>query len=159
LADYYNKYSEVTCNVVANQIIFEQLTAGNVVRFCGVGVFSDCNCALSSFDPAFFKTAPSATLVSTDSITKFVGDTTTKTVTVTSTIPDTVSTICGNGDGTTKCGLRSIKFYDSSNVEIVVWPYLGITWNGSTLSLPGTYQTPGTFTIGVYISLNSNSLV
>ncbi len=74
-------------------------------------------------------------------MTKFFGDTTTFTVTVSRIIPDTVSTLCGNGDGTTKCGVRSIKFYDSSNAEIVVWPYLGIIWDSiaGKISLPGTY--------------------
>ena len=113
MANYYSNYREVSCNVIGNQIIFEQQTAGYEVRFCGVGVFSDCNCALSSFDPTSFTTAPTGTLVSADSMTKYVGDTTTLTVTVSSTIPDTVSTLCGNGDGITKCGSRTIKFYDS----------------------------------------------
>jgi hypothetical protein len=45
LADYYSKYSEVTCNVFANQIIIEQRTVGNKVGFCGVAVLSDCECA------------------------------------------------------------------------------------------------------------------
>jgi hypothetical protein len=67
-------------------------------------------------------------LVSANSMTKFVGDSTTLTVTVSSIIPDTVSTLCGNGDGTTKC-LRTIKFYDSLNAEIVAWPYLGLIWD------------------------------
>ena len=89
-------------------------------------------------------------------MTKYVGDSTTLTVTLSSSIPDTVSTICGNGDGITKCGLRSIKFYDSSNAEIVVWPSLGLIWDSiaSKISLPGSYQTPGTFTADVEISLN-----
>jgi hypothetical protein len=93
-------------------------------------------------------------------MTKFVGETTTLTVTVSS-IPDSVSTLCGNGDGYAKCGLRAIKFYDSSNTEIVVWPYLGIIWDSiaSTISLPGTFQTPGAFTIDVEISLTLNPLV
>ncbi len=124
-------------------------------------MFSDCDCALSSFDPTLFTTAPAVTLVSANSMTKYVGDSTTLTVTVSITIPDTVSTLCGNGDGTTKCGLRTIKFYNSLNAEIVVWPYLGINWdqNASQISLSGAYQTLGTFTIDVEISLNSNSSV
>ena len=160
MANYYTRYSEVTCNVVGNQIIFEQQTAVHELRFCGVGVLSDCNCALSSFDPSSFTTAPTATLVSANSMTKFVGETTTLTVSVSS-IPDSVSTLCGNGDGYAKCGLRTIKFYDSSNAEIVFWPYLGIIWDSiaSTISLPGTFQTPGTFTIDVEISLTSNPVV
>ena len=161
MADYYSSYREVPCHVVGNQIIFEQQTAGYEVSFGGVGVFSDCYCALSSFDPTSFTTAPSGTLVSANSMTKFFGDTATLTVTVSSTIPDTVSTLCGNGDGTTKCGLRTIKFYDSSNTEIFVWPYLGIIWDSvaSKISLPGTYQTLGTFTIDVEISLTLNPTV
>ncbi len=145
----------------SNQIIFEQLTAGRDLRFCGVAVLSDCDCAITSFDPASFTTPSTATLVSANFISKFVGDTVDKTVTVSSTITDTVSTLCGNGDGTSKCGLRSIKLYDSSNVEILSWPYAGITWNpvALTISLSGAYQTSGTFTIDVEISLNSNSSV
>jgi hypothetical protein len=160
MADYYSSYREVPCNVVGNQIIFEQQTAGYEVRFGGLGVFSDCYCALSSFDPTSFTTAPTETLVSANSIKKFFGDTATLAVTVSSTVPDTVSTICGNGDGFTKCS-RTIKFYDSSNAEIVVWPYLGIIWDSiaSQISLPGTYQTLGTFTIDVEISLTLNPMV
>ena len=45
MADYYSRYSEVTCNFIANQIIIEQQNAGRDVRLCGVGVLSDCNCA------------------------------------------------------------------------------------------------------------------
>ena len=161
MADYYSGYREVPCDVVGNQIIFEQQTAGYAVRFGGVGVFSDCNCALSSFDPNSFTTAPTVTLVSANSMTKNFGDSTTLTVTVSSSIPDTVSTLCGNGDGTTKCGLRAIKFYDSSNAEIFVWPYLGIIWDSiaSQISLSGTYQTAGTFTADVEISLTSDQSV
>jgi hypothetical protein len=161
MADYYSKYSEVFCNIVANQVIIEQQTAGRDVRLCGVGVLSDCDCALSSFDPASFTTIPAATLVSTNLISKFVGEVSNKSVLISSTIWDSVSSMCGNGDGTSKCGLRTIKFYDSSNVEIVLWPYLGVTWDAiaSTINLPGTYQTPGIFTIGVEISLTSNAAV
>jgi hypothetical protein len=160
MADYYTRYSEVTCNVVGNQIILEQQADGLELSFCGVGVFSDCNCALSSFYPSSFTTAPTATLVSANSLTKFVGDTTTLTLTV-SLIPDSVSKICGNGDGYAKCGPRTIKLFDSSNSEIIVWPYLGIIWDSiaRTISLHGTFQTPGTFTIDVKISLTSNPLV
>jgi hypothetical protein len=94
-------------------------------------------------------------------MTKLFGNTTPLTVTVSRTIPDTVSTLCGNGDGTTKCGERSIKFYDSSNAEITLWPYLGIIWDPITskISLPGTYQTLGTFTIDVEIFLTSSPMV
>jgi hypothetical protein len=94
-------------------------------------------------------------------MTKLFGNTTPLTVTVSRTIPDTVSTLCGNGDGTTKCGLRKIKFYDSSNEEIVLWPYLGIIWDPITsqISLPGTYQKLGTLTIDVEISLTSSPMV
>ena len=51
MADYYNKYIDISCNIVANQIIIEQQTAGRDVRLCGVGILSDCDCAQSSFDP------------------------------------------------------------------------------------------------------------
>jgi hypothetical protein len=91
MADYYSEYTDVSCSIVANQIIIEQQTIGRDVRLCGVEILSDCNCALSSFDPASFTTIPAATLVSTNLISKFAGDVSDKSVFISSTIFDSVS--------------------------------------------------------------------
>jgi hypothetical protein len=45
-----------------------------------------------------------------------------------------VSSVCGNADGFTKCGLRSpISFKDKlKGLLITVWPYWGWDWNAAT---------------------------
>ena len=68
MADYYSRYTDVSCNIIANQIIIEQQTAGRDVRLCGVGILSDCDCAQSSFDTVL---NPSSVITPFASVTTF----------------------------------------------------------------------------------------
>jgi hypothetical protein len=74
MADYYSTYSEVSCNTVANQIIIEQQTLGNPVRLCGVGILSDCDCAVTSFDPVLITSAATTPFASVTTLSLLATD-------------------------------------------------------------------------------------
>ena len=50
-------------------------------------------------------------------------------ITVNSMMQDTVSRVCGNGDGVTKCGQRQITVKRSTGESIDLIPWKGITFN------------------------------
>ncbi len=51
LADY-NTYTEVPCNKVGNQIIVKRLGTSMTLAMAGLSILSDCDCAITSFNPA-----------------------------------------------------------------------------------------------------------
>jgi hypothetical protein len=110
----YNTYTEVPCNIVGNQIIVKKPGAGTTLAMAGLSILSDCACSLSSFNPALF-TLPGATFASA---TTLITKSTDSPVNIKFNIkmPDTVSSVCGNADGFTKCGLgpRVIRFQDKA---------------------------------------------
>jgi hypothetical protein len=122
LADY-NNYKEVPCNKVGNQIIIKRPGSSKTLSMAGPGIFSNCDCSQSSFDPLLFSPVTSYALsgLSTDPL---------KTVKV---MPDTVSRVCGLADGFTKCP-HSVSFTDSAH-NPVTFPFNGFTWNAATFDL------------------------
>ena len=136
LADYYaTTHYEVTCNIIANEIILVQKNAAYDLIFCGLGVLSDCDCTLSSFNPLLFSTSQATPFASATSLTLKSSDSV-QTITLNSKMPDTISSVCSLADGVSKCGPRAITFKErSTGVIINTWPYLAFNWNGSTSEL------------------------
>jgi len=156
LPDYSKTYNEVACNFQANEIIIEK-TVVQEMRLCGFGALASCDCTQSSFDPQFFTVPPSTTFApattsvsvkSTDTVQKFKFNLQQ---------PDTVSTVCGNGDGTTSCGERSLSFTDKlTNLPINTWPYKGYSFDVSNSELTlDPAQADANSAITVKISLVS----
>jgi hypothetical protein len=52
LSNYYPLYVETSCQRQANSITLKQQTSTHDLRLCGVGALADCDCSLSSFNPA-----------------------------------------------------------------------------------------------------------
>ena len=134
-ADYYTKYSDISCNRQANELIVEHQSAGIDLWLCGFGILAQCNCAQTSFDTALFTnptpfaSATSLSIQSTSSL---------QTIYFNRNQPDTISSVCGNADGITTCGPRaSLYFKDKlTGLKVLTWPYLGYNYDGqSTLTL------------------------
>ncbi len=70
---------------------------------------------------------------------------------------DTVSSVCGNADGFTKCGLRTLEFTDKMTGFKITFPYKGYNLNSdqSVLTLSPAKATP-TSVLTVTVSLDSN---
>jgi len=104
------------------------------LAFCGFGALGDCDCSQSSLDPNHFSVPPasfasqtSVTVKSTDTQQKFKFNLQQ---------PDTVSTVCGNGDGLSKCGERVLSFTDKqTSLPITAWPYKGYSFDPSNSEL------------------------
>jgi hypothetical protein len=65
---------------------------------------------------------------------------------------DTVSSVCGNADGFTKCGLRTLVFKDKMTGLQITFPYKGFELNSdhSELTLSPAKATPtGVLTVTV----------
>jgi hypothetical protein len=91
------------------------------LAMAGVSILSNCDCSLTSLDPAKITSTTTYTIIlkSTDPL---------KSIAV---FPDTVSSVCGLADGITKCGLvRVISFTEATNP--VTFPINGFTWNAAT---------------------------
>jgi len=128
LADYSKTYKEVVCNLQANEIIIEK-TVIEDIRFCGFGALASCDCSQSSFDPQFFTVPPTTTFASATSVTVKSSDTVQK-FKFNLQQPDTVSTVCGNGDGIKSCGERELSFTDKlTSLPINTWPYKGYSFD------------------------------
>jgi hypothetical protein len=59
-------------------------------------------------------------------------------------MPDTVSSVCGNADGFTKCGPRTLVFKDKMTGFQITFPYNGFELNSdqSELTLSPAKATP-----------------
>ncbi len=97
----------------------------------GVSILSDCDCSTSSFNPAIF-TLRGAAFASATTINVKSTD---APVSITFNIqkPDTESSVCGNADGFTKCGLgpRVIIYTDKMTGQTVTFPYKGFELNAA----------------------------
>jgi hypothetical protein len=112
----------------------------------GISILSDCNCSTSSFDSTQFTTTPATPFVSVTSISVQPTDPPI-TIIFNKQFPDTISSVCGSADGTSKCGIRSVSFYDSG-VLISTFPYKGFTWNDATsVGTLDPAQVPALFVI------------
>jgi hypothetical protein len=69
---------------------------------------------------------------------------------------DTVSSVCGNADGFTKCGLRTLVFTDKMTGFQITFPYKGFELNSdqSGLTLSPT-KAPPTSVLSVTIKLDN----
>ncbi len=116
----YNKYKELPCNKVGDQIIIKRLGSNTALAMAGLGIMSACDCASTSFDPALFTSVTSYAISgrSTD------GEKTLKVM------PDTVSSVCGLADGFTNCP-HTVSFKDSDD-NPVTFPRNGFFWNAET---------------------------
>ena len=106
----YNLYTEVPCKKVGNQIIVIRPGSLMILAMAGASILSNCDCSISSLNPALIYSAAnpfaSATRISTTSTGAPIS------ITLNKQMPDTVSSVCGNADGFTKCGLRTLVFTD-----------------------------------------------
>jgi hypothetical protein len=116
--------------MVGNKIIVTRPGNDMTLAMAGISILSDCDCSTSSFNPTQFTTTPATPFVSVTSIsvqkTSLV-----QTITFNKQFPDTISSVCGSADGFTKCGVRSVSFYDSG-VLISTFPYKGFIWDDTT---------------------------
>ena len=76
-------------------------------------------------------------------------------------MPDTVSSVCGNADGVSKCGPRSVSFKDKmTGLTIKNWPYLGYNWDPVILILSlDPAQADATSVLTAYLSLVNFKIV
>jgi len=127
------------------------------LEFCGFGALSDCDCAASSFDPQHFTVTPAPALLTTSLL--FSKTDGVKTIELNSLLqlPDTVSSVCGNRDGLSKCGPRLITVTDK-NSGLPVTESQGISFSGTTLTID-TAQAITTRVLTVSLSLVSNPQV
>ena len=54
--------------IQANEIILVQNSIGKTLRFGGFGALADCDCSVTSFNPALFTTTPATAFASATSI-------------------------------------------------------------------------------------------
>jgi hypothetical protein len=60
-------------------------------------------------------------------------------VSVTIDLIDTVSSVCGNADGFTSCGSRTVVLTDLTNSQVITtFPYKKITWSATNPVLAAT---------------------
>ena len=60
-------------------------------------------------------------------------------VSVTIDLIDTVSSVCGNADGFTFCGSRTVVLTDLTNSQVITsFPYKKIKWSATVLAATGT---------------------
>jgi hypothetical protein len=89
----------------------------------GVSILSNCECFESSLNPAliYHATSPlvSPIKISTTSTSAPIS------ITLNKQMADTVSSVCGNADGFTKCGLRSLVFTEKMTGFEITFPYTG----------------------------------
>ena len=97
----------------------------------GLSILLDCDCSTSSFDPLLF-TLPGAAFASATTINVKSTDAPVS-ITLNMQMPDTVSSVCGNADGFTKCGLgpRVIIYTDKMTGQPVTFHYKGFEWNNA----------------------------
>ena len=126
------------------------------LAMAGFSILSDCDCSLSSFNPALI--SPYAATVTFASSTTLNTKSTDPPVIITfnTQMPDTVSSVCGPADGFTKCGLgpRVMSFKDKDTGNPVTFPYKGFTWNAVLWVLTlDPAQTAGTCVLTATLSL------
>ena len=72
-------------------------------------------------------------------------------VSVTIDFIDTVSSVCGNADGFTFCGSRTVVLTDLTNSQVITsFPYKKITWSATNPVLAAT----GTLTLQNVVNLD-----
>jgi hypothetical protein len=101
-------------------------------------------------------------LVSATAMAAVVGGVMPTPITVTSLMQDTVSRVCGDGDGVTKCGQRLITVKRSTGESIDLTPWKGITFDQATWEIdlnPKSAGDIGVFTVNVRLSLADYPLV
>ena len=122
------------------------------MRFCGFGALGDCDCSQSSLDPKHFTVPPATAFASLTSVTVKSIDTVQK-FKFNLQQPDTVSTVCGNGDGISKCGERLLSFTDKqTSLPIGNWPYKGYSFDPSNSELtlnPGEADANSVITVKI----------
>jgi len=82
------------------------------MSYAGFGALANCDCSTTSFEPAYFTTAPSTVFVSGNTNISAYNNSSNTNITIRSDIPDSISTVCNPNDGYSKCGLRQITFVD-----------------------------------------------
>ncbi len=101
------------------------------LAMAGLSILSDCDCSLSSLNPSLFTLSgaafASATTLNVKSTDAPVS------ITLNMQMPDAVSSVCGNADGFTKCGLgpRVIIYTDKMTGQQVTFPYKGFELNAA----------------------------
>ncbi len=131
--DDFTKYSEAICNLEANEIIAAQSTPNNDLGFCGFGALSDCDCSKSSFQSYLF--TPTTSAASSDHNLALETSISLQSTDATQTfyIPDTISSVCGNADGFSKCIRSNTSLIDKlTGLTVTTYPYKG--WTASTAS-------------------------
>jgi hypothetical protein len=136
--DDFTEYSESICNLEANEIIAAQSTPGKDLGFCGFGALSDCDCSKSSFQSSLFTPTTPPVITSAASSNHNLALETSislKSTDATQTfyIPDTISSVCGNADGFSKCIRSNTSLIDKlTGLSVTSYPYKG--WTASTTS-------------------------
>ena len=72
---------------------------------------------------------------------------------------DTVSSVCGNADGFTKCGLRILVFTDKMTGFQITFPYKGFELNSDQSELTlNPAKAPQTSVLTVTVKLDNSQL-
>ena len=87
------------------------------MAMCGIAVLSSCDCNFSTWDLAYMP-LNGVGLINTFSMATVVGVQVESNITINPNYQDTVSRVCGNADGVSKCGPRNITVTrgDGSNL-------------------------------------------
>jgi hypothetical protein len=97
------------------------------LSMAGASILSNCDCSVSSLNPALISRATnplvSPTTISTTSNGAPIS------IKLNKQMPDTVSSVCGNADGFKKCGLRTVVFTDKMTGFQITFPYKGFELN------------------------------